>query len=99
MDRYDSVIYLTPMVLGAFAFVFAAAWRFLGVRSNETTAGNAGRAMRSAQKDSELPVTKPNFRPSRLKSTARCGRGSPVLQARGECRGHRGADFSRASAG
>jgi hypothetical protein len=34
MDRYDSVIYLTPMVLGAFAFVFAAAWRFLGVRSN-----------------------------------------------------------------
>ena len=26
------------MVLGAFASVFAAAWRFLGVRSNETTA-------------------------------------------------------------
>ena len=38
MDRYDNVIYLTPMVLGAFASVFAAAWRFLGVRSNETTA-------------------------------------------------------------
>jgi hypothetical protein len=26
------VIYLTPMVLGAMASVFAAAWRFLGVR-------------------------------------------------------------------
>lgn len=38
MDRYGNVIYLTPMVLGAFASVFAAAWRFLGVRSNETTA-------------------------------------------------------------
>jgi TRAP-type uncharacterized transport system substrate-binding protein len=38
MDRYGNVIYLTPMVLGAFASVFAAAWRFLGVRSSETTA-------------------------------------------------------------
>ena len=38
MDRYGNVIYPTPMVLGAFASVFAAAWRFLGVRSSETTA-------------------------------------------------------------
>jgi TRAP-type uncharacterized transport system substrate-binding protein len=38
MDRYGNVIYLTPMVLGASASVFAAAWRFLGARSNETTA-------------------------------------------------------------
>jgi NMT1-like family len=38
MDRYGNAIYLTPMVLGAFASVLAAAWRFLGVRSNETTA-------------------------------------------------------------
>jgi TRAP-type uncharacterized transport system substrate-binding protein len=37
MDRYGNAIYLTPMVLGAFASVLAAAWRFLGVRSNETT--------------------------------------------------------------
>jgi TRAP-type uncharacterized transport system substrate-binding protein len=32
MDRYSNAIYLTPMVLGAMASVFAAAWRFLGVR-------------------------------------------------------------------
>jgi TRAP-type uncharacterized transport system substrate-binding protein len=31
-DRYSNAIYLTPMVLGAMASVFAAAWRFLGVR-------------------------------------------------------------------
>lgn len=33
VDRYSNVIYLTPMALGAFASMFAAAWRFLGVRS------------------------------------------------------------------
>jgi hypothetical protein len=38
MDRCGNVIYLTPMVLGAFPSVFAAAWRFLGARSNEPTA-------------------------------------------------------------
>jgi TRAP-type uncharacterized transport system substrate-binding protein len=32
MDRYGNAIYLTPMLLGAMASVFAAAWRFLGVR-------------------------------------------------------------------
>jgi TRAP-type uncharacterized transport system substrate-binding protein len=36
MDRYGNAIYLTPMALGAIASVFAAAWRFLGVRSGET---------------------------------------------------------------
>jgi TRAP-type uncharacterized transport system substrate-binding protein len=36
IDRYSNAIYLTPMVLGAIASVFAAAWRFLGVRSTET---------------------------------------------------------------
>jgi TRAP-type uncharacterized transport system substrate-binding protein len=35
MDRYSNAIYLTPMVLGALASIFAAAWRFLGVRPNE----------------------------------------------------------------
>jgi len=39
MDRYGNAIYLTPMVLGAFASVFAAAWRFLGVRSSDASAG------------------------------------------------------------
>ncbi len=37
MDRYGNAIYLTPMALGAIASVFAAAWRFLGVRASETT--------------------------------------------------------------
>jgi TRAP-type uncharacterized transport system substrate-binding protein len=37
MDRYGNAIYLTPMVLGAIASIFAAAWRFLGVRPIETT--------------------------------------------------------------
>jgi hypothetical protein len=30
---YGDAIYLTPMVLGAMASIFAAAWRFLGARS------------------------------------------------------------------
>jgi TRAP-type uncharacterized transport system substrate-binding protein len=37
MDRYGNAIYLTPMLLGGLASVFAAAWRFLGVRPVETT--------------------------------------------------------------
>jgi hypothetical protein len=37
MDRYGNAIYLTPMALGAVASIFAAAWRFLGVRPIETT--------------------------------------------------------------
>ena len=37
MDRYSNAIYLTPMVLGAMASVFAAAWRFLGVRPIDPT--------------------------------------------------------------
>jgi hypothetical protein len=32
MDKYSNWIYLTPMVLGALASIFAAAWRFLGIR-------------------------------------------------------------------
>ena len=32
MDKYSNWIYLTPMVLGALASIFATAWRFLGVR-------------------------------------------------------------------
>jgi TRAP-type uncharacterized transport system substrate-binding protein len=37
MDKYGNAIYLTPMVLGAMASIFAAAWRFLGIRQAETT--------------------------------------------------------------
>jgi hypothetical protein len=38
LDRYSNVIYLTPMVLGALASISAAAWRFLGVRADQTAA-------------------------------------------------------------
>ena len=31
MDKYSNWIYLTPMVLGALASIFAGAWRFLGI--------------------------------------------------------------------
>jgi hypothetical protein len=37
MDRYGNAIYLTPMVLGAIASIFAAAWRFLEVRPIKST--------------------------------------------------------------
>lgn len=40
MDRYGNAIYLTPMILGGLASVFAAAWRFLGIRRPQTS-GNA----------------------------------------------------------
>ena len=36
MDRWGNAIYLTPMAVGALASVFAAAWRFLGIRGNGT---------------------------------------------------------------
>lgn len=35
MDRWGNAIYMTPMVLGALASVFAAAWRFLGIRDGK----------------------------------------------------------------
>ncbi|CAN7613035.1 C4-dicarboxylate ABC transporter substrate-binding protein [Bradyrhizobium sp. LjRoot220] len=35
MDKYGNWIYLTPMVLGALASIFATAWRFLGGRRQE----------------------------------------------------------------
>jgi TRAP-type uncharacterized transport system substrate-binding protein len=35
MDKYGNAIYLTPMILGAIASVFAAAWRFLGIRQSD----------------------------------------------------------------
>jgi TRAP-type uncharacterized transport system substrate-binding protein len=36
MDRWGNTIYMTPMVLGGLASVFAAAWRFLGIRNGKT---------------------------------------------------------------
>jgi TRAP-type uncharacterized transport system substrate-binding protein len=42
MDRYGNAIYLTPMALGAIASIFAAAWRFLGVRPLDTANATLG---------------------------------------------------------
>jgi TRAP-type uncharacterized transport system substrate-binding protein len=55
MDRWSNAIYLTPMVLGGLASVFAAAWRFLGVRSNAATQTALDRlcAMRERIRDLE----------------------------------------------
>jgi hypothetical protein len=60
MDKYGNTIYLTPMVLGAMASLFAAAWRFLGIR--QTDAGAAAfnalcampRRIRSAETEADL---------------------------------------------
>jgi TRAP-type uncharacterized transport system substrate-binding protein len=38
MDEYGNWIYLTPMVLGGFATVLAAAWKFLGIGQSESEA-------------------------------------------------------------
>jgi hypothetical protein len=37
MDRWGNAIYLTPMALGGLASIFAAAWRFLGIRRPPST--------------------------------------------------------------
>src|ERR1700684_3252123 len=43
MDKYGDAIYLTPMVLGGLASVFAAAWRFLGIRPHGVAQGTLAR--------------------------------------------------------
>ena len=43
MDRWGNAIYLTPMVLGGLASVFAAAWRFLGIRADGVAQGTLAR--------------------------------------------------------
>ena len=48
MDRWGNVIYLTPIVFGALASAFAAAWRFLGIRGRDGGARHAGAAVRLA---------------------------------------------------
>jgi hypothetical protein len=60
MDKYSNWIYLTPMGLGALASIFAAAWRFLGIReqqSDETTLKTLfalPRRIREVHSDAEL---------------------------------------------
>ncbi len=60
MDRYGNAIYLTPMAFGALASIFAAAWRFLGVRPIETRQAmlasfcSLPERIRQAQSETEL---------------------------------------------
>jgi TRAP-type uncharacterized transport system substrate-binding protein len=60
MDKYGNEIYLTPMMLGAMASVFAAAWRFLGFRHSgprQTTLGTLDvlpRRIRKVENEDEL---------------------------------------------
>jgi hypothetical protein len=59
MDEYGNWIYLTPMILGGAATVFAAAWKFLGL-GNAAGAGPLdslyalGRRIRNAGTEAEL---------------------------------------------
>ena len=59
MDKYSNWIYLTPMVLGALASIFAAAWRFLGIERPEPEATMKTlfalpRRIREVKSDAEL---------------------------------------------
>jgi TRAP-type uncharacterized transport system substrate-binding protein len=60
MDKYGNAIYLTPMALGAIASVFAAAWRFLGIRQPEAADPTFNalyalpRRIRSAENEADL---------------------------------------------
>jgi TRAP-type uncharacterized transport system substrate-binding protein len=60
MDRYSNWIYLTPMVLGALASIFAAAWRFLGIERADPegaamkTLFALPRRIREVESDAEL---------------------------------------------
>jgi hypothetical protein len=38
MDEYGNWIYLTPMILGGIATIFAAVWKFLGIRPSASDA-------------------------------------------------------------
>ena len=60
MDKYSNWIYLTPMVLGALASIFAAGWRFLGIERTDPegaamkTLFALPRRIREVKSDAEL---------------------------------------------
>src|SRR5882724_1219070 len=59
MDEYGNWIYLTPMILGGFATVLAAAWKFLGIGSSADEAPldalyALARRIRKAETEAEL---------------------------------------------
>ena len=69
-------IYLTPMVLGALASIFAAAWRFLGIErasSEETTMQNLVRPAAANKRGEERRRTDRNRKPGRRRAGCRDG--------------------------
>jgi TRAP-type uncharacterized transport system substrate-binding protein len=60
MDKYGNEIYLAPMLLGGFASVLAAAWKFLGLGKSAPPEGpldflySLGRRIRRADSEAEL---------------------------------------------
>ena len=54
MDKYSNWIYLTPMVLGALASIFAAAWRFLGDPHHEPEEAALQDPVRAAAANQEV---------------------------------------------
>ena len=62
MDKYDSYIYLGPMLLGGIATVLAAGWKFLGIGQPETVGGTLdslyalSRRIRNVTTEGELSV-------------------------------------------
>ena len=75
MDEYGNWIYLTPMILGGIATVFAAAWKFLGIGHSEAMVRwihcmpwLAGYGK---------PIPRPNSRPSKTRLTNSESRKAP----------------------
>ncbi len=67
MDKYGDDIYLTPMVLGVLASVFAVAWKFLGLGQSETqntmlhALYHLPRQIRNAENEAELAGIEEEF--------------------------------------
>ena len=87
MDRYGNAIYLTPMVLGALASIFAAAWRFLGVRTGQTSHPVHDafcvlpERIRRAADETQLQLIEQEIDGALRQSTARREQGAPEVHA------------------
>ncbi len=99
MDKYGNTIYLTPMVLGALASIFAAAWRFLGIRHSDDREATFNalsalpRRIRSAETEADLAGLEDEGRRYPQPATGQGG------QRRRRSAGHGGAERHRAPAG
>ena len=76
MDEYGNWIYLTPMVLGGAATVFAAAWKFLGLGSPRPAKARWILFMPWGA-GSARPAPRPSCRISKKRSTTFSKRNAP----------------------